>query len=134
MFAIPVPKLKHRDYVGATSDWQPAKLHTARRVMRACGTLDIECTCAREPDQLFTPRHPYRPHHGVEICIWPRPEGAEVLVLPDQRAQRCDTVCDTPPARAIVTLRLEIGRVVVGQEDCRLRIATGTSSPEATPP
>ena len=75
---------------------------------------------------------------GVQVCIQRGAQGAEVPLLPDQRAQRCYTVCPPPQHRR-----------PQAQEDCdapgrndemeigaRLLIlsATGTSSSAAIPP
>jgi hypothetical protein len=43
---------------------------------------------------IDTAQHRWRSHYGVEICVWPGPEGAAVSVLPDERAQRSCTVSD----------------------------------------
>lgn len=45
--------------------------------------------------QLVATHNGHCSEHGVEICLQSRAEGAEVLVLPDQRAQCCDKVHHT---------------------------------------
>lgn len=102
VFAIPVPKLKS---IGITLCLPPigpaAKLNTAWRPYESLTNMGISnvrnCSFAtRRQHQLSSAIHLRATHNGFEIRVWCWAQGAEVFVLPNQRAQRCDEVCDPP--------------------------------------
>lgn len=80
-----------------------------RLSQRSDGALERQSGREEHRQEQLIPTTPSYRHNGLQVRVQCGAKGAEVPVLPDERAQRCDTV-RRPGKRGYCTMRAQHGR------------------------